>query len=127
MFYKVVVLEFIDHPKGVLVETGIILDPNYENRKDIETIFEEQKGFLMGMFLLGIFDFVSFFVLRTDLDREKRINLQNTFEEQFGKVREYYKLGDFGKFEFGPFSFYVEEMKAAPHRFEFRVYFPSTK
>ena len=51
-----------------------------------------------------------------DLDREKRINLQNVFEEQFGKVREFYKFGDFGKFEFGPYSFYVEEMKAAPHR-----------
>jgi len=54
MFYKVVILDYIDHTKGVLVEAGVMLDPNSENRKDIETIFEEQKGFLM------------------DLDREKK-------------------------------------------------------
>ena len=63
-------------------------------------------------------------ILLIDLDREMRINLQNVFEEQFGKVREFYKLGDFGKFEFGPYSFYVEEMKAAPYRLTKKLTFP---
>ena len=78
-------MDFKEHNKGLIIESAVLLgnisfniflifksynlDPNKENRKDIELMLEAQGG-----------------------------------------------QGVFGKYEFGKYSFYVEEMKAAPTR-----------
>ena len=79
-------MDFKENNKGLIIESAVLLgnisfniflnlfksytlDPNKENRKDIELMLEAQGG-----------------------------------------------QGVFGKYEFGKYSFYVEEMKAAPTR-----------
>ena len=42
MFYRAILLELKPHKKGLIVETAVLLDPNIENFKDIETALEDQ-------------------------------------------------------------------------------------
>ena len=41
-FYRLVVIDLKPHSKGLIVELGLILDPNTDNLKDIETSLEDQ-------------------------------------------------------------------------------------
>ena len=42
LFYRLVVIDLKPHPKGLIVEMGLLLDPNFDNLKDIETSLEDQ-------------------------------------------------------------------------------------
>ena len=42
LFYRLVVIDIKSHPKGLIVELGLLLDPNIDNLKDIETSLEDQ-------------------------------------------------------------------------------------
>ena len=41
-FYRLVVIDLKPHSKGLIVELGLLLDPNTDNLKDIETSLEDQ-------------------------------------------------------------------------------------
>ena len=84
LFYRLILLELKPHKKGLIVETALLLDPNIENLKDIETSLEDQVSL------------------------EADTNLKIMFQA---------RKKSFGGWEFGKFGFYVEEYKAAPHRF----------
>ena len=84
MFYRLILLELKPHKKGLIVETALLLDPNIENLKDIETSLEDQVSL--------------------EADTNQKIMFQA-------------RKKSFGGWEFGKFGFYVEEYKAAPHRF----------
>ena len=44
-FYRLIVIGLAPHSKGLIVELGLLLDPNTDNLKDIETSLEDQvKG-----------------------------------------------------------------------------------
>ena len=42
LFYRLVVIDLKPHHKGLIVEMGLLLDPNIDNLKDIETSLEDQ-------------------------------------------------------------------------------------
>ena len=42
LFYRLVVIDLKPHSKGLIVEMGLLLDPNIDNLKDIETSLEDQ-------------------------------------------------------------------------------------
>ena len=42
LFYRVVIISMERHYKGLVVETGILLDPNEENYNDILRLLQEQ-------------------------------------------------------------------------------------
>ena len=42
LFYRIIIMSFKNHPKGLIVETALLLDPNRENYKDIMNKLQEQ-------------------------------------------------------------------------------------
>ena len=42
MFYRLIVTELKPHPKGLIVETAVLLNPNIENLQDIDASLEDQ-------------------------------------------------------------------------------------
>ena len=58
LFYRLVVSDLKPHSKGLIVELGLLLDPNKDNLKDIETSLGDQaRRQTMGGFQFGKFGF----------------------------------------------------------------------